>query len=134
MLSQRRIYLENLKEKEFEQAKKTFTQRQLMKKYMVMITFFSRVQSIHRRFNVAWTEYAYEYRKRLIVSKLKSKIRLLLKKKCRHPECVKSNHDFPKFTKEYIDYLHNDRIRNSLTFYGASNFESKEEKCKQIML
>jgi hypothetical protein len=48
----------------------------------------------------------------MIVIKLKAKLRLLLKKKCRHPACKAEKTDYPIIKLDYIKVLNLDRIRH----------------------
>ena len=114
MISQKHQYLKQLRQKSFSSAKKRGTLRQQLRSMLILITFWKAISQLNKSFRRCYTERIIFEKQKLVVVKLKAKLRMMLKKKCRHPDCKAEKFDYPVIKPEYISVLHLDRTRYSL--------------------
>ena len=114
MISQKQYYLRQLKEKSFSSAKKRGALRQQLRQIIILITFWKAISQLYRSFRQSYEDRIIFEKQKLVVVKLKAKLRMILKQKCRHPACKAEKADYPVIKPEYITVLHQDRTRYSL--------------------
>lgn len=106
MISQKQYYLRQLKEKSFSSAKKRGALRQQLRKIIILIAFWKAISQLYKNFRQSYEDRVIFEKQKLVVVKLKAKLRMMLKQKCRHPACRAEKVDYPVIKPEYIAVLH----------------------------
>ena len=134
MLSKKKEFLLLYKQRAIKEAKDKAILLKKRKRFKTLIIAWSCISRLYATFRKEYQEFVVFRKRRLVVVKLMSKLRMQLKLKCRHPELRASKKLFPVIKPEHVDWLNYDRLRYAFNFLGRMHSKPKELKASEIVM